>query len=167
MIATRVLAPLTAIILAAFLNMLGATQISGVAQTIATGLVDPKTASQVMVLCALVGAILWNFATWFFGVPSSSSYALVGGLIGASWVAAGPSAVIWQGLFYKVVIPMFLSPIGGFFLAYLVMKGLVLLLKSAKWRKRVGIFAHLQVASASLVALFEPDRHGDVVPVIL
>ena len=83
-IATRVLAPMTAIVLAAFLNMLGATQISGVAQTISSGLVEAQTASQVMVLCALVGAILWNFVTWYFGAPSSSSYALVGGLIGAS-----------------------------------------------------------------------------------
>lgn len=152
-IATRVLAPLTAIVLASFLNMLGATQISGVAKTITTGLVDSQAATQIMVLCALVGAILWNIVTWYLGIPSSSSYALVGGLIGAAWVAEGPGIVIWKGLLYKVAIPMVLSPIAGFFLGFLVMRGLIALLKRPSFRKKVGIFSHLQVASASLVAL--------------
>src|SRR5271154_4266431 len=79
-IATRVLAPMTAIILAALLNLLGATQISAVAKTITTGLIVPGAATQIIVLCAIVGAIAWNLLTWYFGIPSSSSYALVGGL---------------------------------------------------------------------------------------
>jgi len=152
-IATRVLAPLTAIVLASFLNMVGATQISGVAQTITTGLVDAKAASQVMVLCALVGAIIWNFLTWYIAMPSSSSYALVGGLIGASWVAGGSGMILWNGVIYKVIIPMILSPIVGFLLALGVMKGLTALLSSSVLRKRAGIFSHLQIASASLVAI--------------
>src|SRR3990167_5682607 len=72
-IATRVLTPLSAILLASILNVLGATQTSGVAETIATGLVDPHSATQLTVLCALVGAICWNFITWYCGIPSSSS----------------------------------------------------------------------------------------------
>lgn len=152
-IATKVLAPMTAIILASFLNLIGATQISGVAQTISSGLVDAQSASQLMVLCALVGAIFWNFLTWYFGIPSSSSYALVGGLIGAAWVAAGPGIVLWNGLLYKVVIPMILSPLAGFLLGFIVMKGLNWLLKKRFMRKKTGIFSHLQIASASLVAL--------------
>jgi PiT family inorganic phosphate transporter len=152
-IATRVLAPLTAIILASFLNLLGATQISGVAKTITTGLVNVHNATQAMVLCALVGAILWNIVTWYYGIPSSSSYALVGGLIGAAWAAEGVGVVLWKGLAYKVVIPMILSPLAGCLLGFIVMKGLSALLKSPAVRKKVKIFSHLQVASASLVAL--------------
>jgi inorganic phosphate transporter, PiT family len=152
-IATKVLAPLTAIVLASFLNMLGATQISGVAKTITTGLVELHTATQVTVLAALIGAIIWNIATWYFGIPSSSSYALVGGLIGASWVHEGFGSILWKGLCYKVVIPMVLSPIVGFLLGFIVLKGLNALLNWDFFRNKEKIFAHLQVASASLVAL--------------
>jgi inorganic phosphate transporter, PiT family len=152
-IATRVLAPLTAIVLAAFLNMLGATQISGVAQTITSGLVDLHMATQITVLCALVGAIFWNFLTWYFGIPSSSSYALVGGLIGAAWVHEGFQAILWNGLFYKVVLPMIFSPLIGFGLGFLTIKGLNLLMKRPSMKGKQGIFAHLQIASAGLVAL--------------
>ena len=152
-IATRVLAPLTAIILASLLNFLGATQISGVAHTITSGLVEPGGASQIAILCALIGAIFWNVLTWYLSIPSSSSYALVGGLIGAVLISQGQGVVIWDGLIYKVVIPMVLSPLGGFALAFLFMKGLQVLLKLRAFRNREGIFAHLQVASASLVAL--------------
>jgi inorganic phosphate transporter, PiT family len=149
-IATRVLAPATAIILAALLNLLGATQISAVAQTITTGLVQPMAATQIIVLCAILGAIAWNLLTWYFGIPSSSSYALVGGLAGAAWVSAGIEGVIWRGLVLKVIIPMVLSPIAGFVLGLLVMKWINLFSLSGK---QLNIFAHLQVASASLVAL--------------
>lgn len=152
-IATRVLAPLTAIVLAAFLNFLGATQISGVAQTITSGLVHLQTATQLTVLCAVIGAIFWNILTWYFGIPSSSSYALIGGLIGASWIHEGFQTIIWQGLFYKVLIPMVLSPIAGCLLGWFAMKGLHRLMKIAFFRKREEIFSHLQIASASLVAL--------------
>ncbi len=152
-IATRVLAPVTAIIMAGVLNTIGATQISGVAQTIAEGLVDPHYSTQAMVLAALIGAILWNLATWYVGIPSSSSYALVGGLLGAVWISGGVQAMIWNGIIFKVLIPMVLSPIAGFFLGYLVMKGLVALLRFPKIKKNKAIFAKLQIASASLVAL--------------
>src|SRR5438105_13033154 len=97
-IATRVLKPLSAIVMAGILNFIGATQISGVAQTIATGLVLPETATQIVVLSALIGAIAWNFLTWHFGIPSSSSYALIGGLLGAAWAHQGASTIIWKGL---------------------------------------------------------------------
>ena len=152
-IATRVLAPMTAIILASLLNMLGATQISGVAKTITTGLVELHSTTQMTVLCALIGAITWNVLTWYFGIPSSSSYALVGGLIGASWVHEGVEVILWGGLVSKVVIPMVLSPLVGFILAYCVLKGLHWLLKSRFFRIKEKMFGHLQVASASLVAL--------------
>ncbi len=149
-IATRVLAPMTAIILAALLNLLGATQISAVAQTITTGLIVPGAATQLIVLCAIVGAIIWNLLTWYLGIPSSSSYALVGGLVGAAWIYAGRSAVLWNGLLLKVIIPMVLSPLAGFLLGLLMMKLIYLFSKNPK---NLKIFSHLQIASASLVAL--------------
>ncbi len=152
-IATRVLRPLTAILMAGVLNTLGATQISGVAQTIAQGLVDPHYSTEGIVLAALIGAIIWNVLTWYFGLPSSSSYALIGGLIGAVWINGSSFAILWNGVIFKVLIPMILTPIAGFFLGYCVMKGLKLLLKFPKVKKNTAIFSKLQIASASLVAL--------------
>lgn len=145
-IATKIVTPLVAIIIASIFNFIGATQISGVAQTITTGLVNAHDATQSMVLAAVVGAIFWNFLTWYFGIPSSSSYALVGGLIGAALVHGGAETVIWKNIIFKVVIPMVLSPILGFFLAYSVMR---LLLKTKDRR----IFRYLQMISAGFLAL--------------
>lgn len=152
-IATKALMPLAAITLAALLNFLGATQTGRVVETITSGLVHSTSITQVTILCALVGAISWNLVTWYFGIPSSSSYALVGGLVGASWVQAGEQIIIWNGVIMKVVIPMILSPIIGFGAALLFMKLLITLLKSPRMKKHEWIFPHLQVGSASLVAL--------------
>jgi inorganic phosphate transporter, PiT family len=152
-IATRVLKPLAAIILASILNVVGATQISGVAQTITSGLVNIHSATQLTVLCALTGAIFWNFVTWYLGIPSSSSYALVGGLIGASWMNEGIGVILWGGLLSKVIIPMFLSPIIGFALGFLVLKGLNALIKFNHFKGKEKLFGRLQIFSAGLVAL--------------
>lgn len=150
-IATKVLAPLTAIVLAGVLNTIGATQISGVAETIAEGLVDPNGINQLMIVCGLLGAIFWNFVSWYFGQPSSSSYALIGGLVGAVWLGAGAHEVYWFELIKKVAIPMILSPFIGFTIAYLLM----LFLKMLEKRKKTTgkLYGHLQVGSASVVAL--------------
>lgn len=152
-IATRVLAPLSAIVLAAVLNFIGATQISGVAQTIATGIVDPMDASQLVVLCAVVGAIFWNVFTWVYGIPSSSSYALIGGLIGSSWTHKGLFTVFWDGVLGKVLIPMVASPLIGFLIGLGVMKALYFYLKKHPNAKDRRIFKHLQIGSACFVAL--------------
>lgn len=152
-IATRVLAPLTAIVMAAVLNFIGATQISGVAQTIATGLVNAQEATQIVVLAAVIGAIAWNLITWYFGLPSSSSYALIGGLIGASWLHDGYDSIIWKGLIHKVILPMVATPIIGFLIAYLLMKGLYYLIGKCVNQKLHDLFRHLQVGSACFVAL--------------
>ncbi len=148
-IATKVLRPLTAILMAGVFNTLGATQISGVAQTITTGLVEATAATQQLVLCAVIGAIVWNLLTWYCGIPSSSSYALVGGLVGAALVKQGASIIIWGGVLYKVVIPMVISPLVGFCLAFIIMR---LLLKYVKNRNH-KLFRHFQIGSASIVAL--------------
>jgi len=147
-IATKIVTPLVAIISATIFNFIGATQVSGVAQTITTGLVDVADASQAMVLAAVVGAISWNFITWYFGIPSSSSYALVGGLIGGAFVHGGAEIVIWRNVIFKVVIPMVLSPLIGFFVAFMLMR---LLLRLKIGEKK--IFNHLQLMTSSCLAL--------------
>jgi PiT family inorganic phosphate transporter len=149
-IATRVLTPLSAIVMAAVLNFIGATQISGVAQTVASGLVHAREASQIVVLSAVIGAIIWNLITWLYRIPSSSSYALIGGLLGSAWMHEGMHIIIWNGVVGKVVIPMVLSPIIGFVIAFFFMKILY------RWNARNKdhkVFKHLQIGSACFVAL--------------
>lgn len=152
-IATGVLAPLSAIVMAAVLNFIGATQISGVAQTIATGLVDAQDTSQLAVLAALIGAITWNLITWYVGIPCSSSYALIGGLLGAAWVHQGSNIIRWDGVFHKVILPMFATPLIGFLLSYLLMKALYGYLSLHPERHGEKLFRHLQIGSACFVAL--------------
>lgn len=148
-IATKAMKPYAAIIMAGVLNTLGALFIGGVAKTIATGLINPLAATQPLILAAILGAIAWNLLTWYFGIPSSSSYALVGGMIGAAVWNAGTDSVIWNGVFFKVVIPMVLSPLIGFIVAYCFMK----LLYHISSRRQDRFFRHLQIISAGFVAL--------------
>jgi PiT family inorganic phosphate transporter len=152
-IATRVLAPLSAIVMAAVLNFIGATQISGVAQTIATGLVNAQDATQLVVLAAVIGAIIWNLLTWYLGIPSSSSYALIGALLGSATTHQGLNTILWKGLLSKVIIPMVLSPLIGFLLAFCLMKGLYFYLQLRHEKHGEKLFRHLQIGSACFVAL--------------
>jgi PiT family inorganic phosphate transporter len=134
-VSTKVLAPGWAVALAAVTNLIGALTGTAVAATIATGLIDTNVvaASSQVILCALLGGIVWNLITWWKGLPSSSSHALIGGLCGAA-LAAAPNnwdALIWsesagtwvknKGLLWKVFVPMVTSPIAGFVLGVLVM----------------------------------------------
>ncbi|MBM3199166.1 MAG: inorganic phosphate transporter, partial [Chlamydiae bacterium] len=156
--ATRVLAPMTAIMLAGVLSLVGATQVSAVAHTITTGLIDPASATPITILSAILGAIFWNLGTWYFGMPSSSSYALIGGLVGASWANAGIESVLWGGILYKVAIPTVVSPIIGYGIAFSLMKLMLFWIRvSQKGGSQKGgsekLFAHLQVSSAGIVAL--------------
>lgn len=153
MIATKALAPMAAIIFAAILNTLGATQIGGVAKTISTGLIQGAATTQVMILCALLGAIGWNFLTWYYGLPSSSSYALIGGLIGAAIETSGWAIVQWGGVVYKVLIPMAVSPFIGFVIAYLFMKIIYKFFGHDIHGRTAKIFRCLQIGSGGLVAL--------------
>ena len=152
-IATKALRPIIAILMAAILNFIGATQVSGVAETIATGIVDPYFATEKVVLCAVIGAICWNLFTWFLGIPSSSSYALIGGLTGASLVNNGISSVIWKGIVSKVLLPMIFSPLIGFIIALCMMKLLYSYLTKNPTAKEQKFFRHLQIGSACFVAL--------------
>jgi PiT family inorganic phosphate transporter len=138
-VATKVLTPTQAVILAAATNLAGALSGTAVAKTIASGLVDTGlvTITSEILICALLGAIVWNLITWALGLPSSSSHALIGGLCGAA-LAAGhndfdvliwsKTASVWtenKGLLWKVLIPMVTSPLAGFTLGVVIMGGLM------------------------------------------
>src|SRR5690349_6723484 len=110
-IATGALRPRTAVLLAGVLNLIGAFLAVQVALTISSGLVDETRITVQVVFGALVGAILWNLLTWLLGLPSSSSHALFGGLIGATWVFAGPGAINFANVAGKVLLPLALSPV--------------------------------------------------------
>src|SRR3954471_11586968 len=124
-ITTRALSPMAALAMAAGLNVVGALVSTGVAVTVGEGIITTPqgTHGLVVVFAALIGAIVWNLITWRLGLPSSSTHALIGGLVGAG-VASG-TTVHWSVILDKVVIPMVVSPIIGFALAYLVMVGVL------------------------------------------
>jgi PiT family inorganic phosphate transporter len=110
-IATGALSPRVAVALSGGLNLVGAFLSLSVAATIASGLVATSSVTLTVVMAGLAGGIIWNLFTWFLGIPSSSSHALIGGVIGSTLAAAGGSAVQWQNLFAKVIIPAALSPL--------------------------------------------------------
>jgi PiT family inorganic phosphate transporter len=162
-VSTRVLHPRQAVLMAAACNLLGAMIGTEVAVTIGQGLVDTQAVDLHTILCALLAAVLWNLLTWWFGLPSSSSHALIGGLCGATLAAAGNDLAIikWHyvdpvtqqtvGLWPKVVLPMIISPLFGLLIGYLIMG--LLLMTLLNWRPyRVSkLFGKLQLLSASLM----------------
>ncbi|MDR2036243.1 MAG: inorganic phosphate transporter [Coriobacteriales bacterium] len=149
---TKALPVAGAIALAAAMNFLGALMSEGVAKTISKGLVSAPLDDYV-ILAALCGAIVWNLFTWWRGIPSSSSHALIGGLIGAAIAFTfGVQGIIWDGVLQKVVIPMFTSPLIGFIMAFLLMKLIVKLFARANRRKTTKVFLRLQILSAAAVA---------------
>lgn len=151
-VSTRVLSPRTAILMATILNFVGALYATGVAKTVASGLVDPKGVNQTVVLAALTGAIVWNLITWYYGIPSSSSHALFGGLCGAAVAHGGFELILWNGVVNKVLIPIVLSPLGGFLIGLVVMSLIYRLFAHAQPGKVNKVFRSMQVASAGLMA---------------
>ena len=173
-VATKVLSPMQAVGLAASMNLIGALAGTAVAKTISSGLIDAgviEVGSQ-LVLCALLGGISWNLITWWLGLPSSSSHALIGGLIGAAIAAAANNfdVVIWSepaepvyrsaGVLWKVVVPMVSSPVLGFVAGFLVMGLLFFIIsmmaRSGGWLARIarprwvnGFFGKAQIVSAA------------------
>jgi PiT family inorganic phosphate transporter len=152
-VSTRALTPRAALIMAALMNLLGAFLGTGVAQTVGSGIVElpEATASLVVVLAALLGAISWNLITWWFGLPSSSSHALIGGLIGATLASVG--IVKWAGVVEKVLIPMVVSPVVGFLVAYLLMTGILWAFRRANPGRVNRGFRIAQSFSAAAMAL--------------
>ena len=151
-VSTRALSPRTAIIMAAGLNLLGALIYTGVAKTVGEGLVNTELVTLPVVLSALVGAIAWNLTTWHFGIPSSSSQALFGGLIGATIASAGVTGVIWSGVLNKIIIPMIGSPLVGFAGAWLLMTSLIWLVRRRSQAPVNRWFRRLQPISAGFMA---------------
>jgi PiT family inorganic phosphate transporter len=152
-IATGALKPKVAVALSSVLNLVGAFLSLSVAATIASGLVQTKLVTLTVVFAGLAGGILWNLATWFLGIPSSSSHALIGGVVGSTLAAAGSHGVKWHGLVQKVIIPAGLSPLiaGGIaalgtFLVYRITR-------SVQGRTRSHGFRLGQIGSASMVSL--------------
>ena len=152
-IATGALGPRTAVAISGVLNFVGAFLSLAVAATIASGLVDTKVITLTVVAAGLSGGIIWNLVTWLFGIPSSSSHALIGGVIGSTIAASGGSAVLWKGLVSKVVLPAVFSPIiaalvaaVGTWLLYRITRSLTE--GSRKHGFRIG-----QIGSACMVSL--------------
>ncbi len=149
-VSTRVLSPRAAIIMAASLNFVGALCFTKVAKTIAEGLVTG--ANQHMILSAILGAIVWNLITWYFGIPSSSSHALVGGLVGAALIHGGVRSVKWDGVLSKVVFPLVTSPVAGFVLGLVLMSGIIYFIAHAHAARAGKTFRTLQVVSSAFMS---------------
>src|SRR3712207_168466 len=116
-ISTRAVPPRTAVTFAAILNFVGAFLSLAVAATVANGIVESDLITPTIVFAGLIGAIAWNLITWYQGLPSSSSHALIGGVVGAAFAAEGASAVIGEGLVGKVMIPALIAPLLAFTVA--------------------------------------------------
>lgn len=156
-VSTRVLKPTQAVSMAAVLNLLGAFWGVEVAKTIGKGMVDLQAVTLVTVFAALIGAIIWNLITWYFGIPSSSSHALIGSLCGAATAFKGfsnngVSTLNLQGLLDKVFIPMIISPVMGLMMGFLIMTSLYWILRKAKPGFVNQTFSKLQMVSCSFMA---------------
>ena len=154
-VSTRALTPRVALVMAAAMNFAGALLGTEVAETIATSIVNLAGASThaelTVVLCALLGAITWNLITWWFGLPSSSTHALIGGLVGAG--LAGGMSVYWSAIVDKVVLPMIVSPLVGFGLAFAMMVAVMWIFRYAAPARTNRRFRIAQTASAAAMAL--------------
>jgi PiT family inorganic phosphate transporter len=151
-VSTGVLPLQTAVVLAGLLNFGGALTGTAVAATIGKELIEPEAVTQVVVLAALVGAIFWNLITWYLGIPSSSSHALVGGLVGSALARSGGRAVQVPGLI-KVIESLVVSPLVGFGIAFLLMLALFWICRTGHPYRLARTFRHLQVFSAGFMAL--------------
>jgi PiT family inorganic phosphate transporter len=151
-VATRAIRPRWAVAMAASFNFIGAFAGTAVAKTIGAGLVDEATTTQAIVGAALIGAIIWNLVTWYYGIPSSSSHALIGGLLGATIIGAGVGALKIDGIVNKVLIPMFTSPLIGFAIGFALMVILYWIFRNATRKPVSAGFRRAQVFSAGYMA---------------
>src|SRR3954469_19142450 len=120
-VGTRALSPRPAVLISAAANLAGAFVTTAVATTVGKGIIDTGLATEKTVLAALLGAIVWNLLTWWQGLPSSSTHALIGGLVGSALVQSGSRGVQWHGIWEKVALPALASPVIGFAGAFLLM----------------------------------------------
>ncbi len=151
-VSTGVLPMRTAVFIAAIFNFVGALMGTEVAKTISSGLTDPTVVTQTMVLSVLLGASIWNLITWWYGIPSSSSHAIIGGMAGAVVVHAGWHSFKWHALVQKVLVPLVVSPLMGFTLALALMIGILWLVRRSKPATVNKNSRRLQLVSACMMA---------------
>ena len=151
-VSTKAMTPRAAVLMAAVLNFLGAFVSLEVAATVATGIVDADVITLEVVLAGLVGAITWNLITWYLGLPSSSSHALIGGVAGSAVAADGFNVVKWDGLLDNVLIPSLVAPFLGVAVAALLMLILLWIIRKGAPSRVNRIFRRLQLVSGGFVA---------------
>lgn len=150
-VSTRVLSPKAAVLMAAVLNMVGALSGTAVAKTVASGLVEPFCITQVTIVSALVAAIIWDLLTWYVGLPTSSSHAILSSIVGAGIATAGMNVIINTGV-YKVLAGLILSPLIGFILSFFLMVFLLWLFGRSTPTLVNTLFGRLQIVSAAYMA---------------
>jgi PiT family inorganic phosphate transporter len=157
-VSTRALSPVVAVIYAGILNFGGAMIGTEVAATIGKGLVNAASISLHTVICTITAAIIWNLITWYKGLPTSSSHALIGSLLGATFAssAAGGDNIMWAALWQKVLLPMFLSPVLGITIGFAVMVALTWMIYRLQPAFINRLFGRLQILSAGFMAI----NHG-------
>ena len=160
-IGTRVLRPLHAVSIAAFANFSGPFIFgTAVAATVGKGIIQPEFSTVYVILGGLAGAIVWNLITWLLGLPSSSSHALIGGLIGSALMAGGANAVIWDKGIQNVLIFMIVSPVMGLIVAYGIAFAVMYLLRHKNQSKINKIFGKLQITSSAFFSLTHGANDG-------
>ncbi len=155
-VSTRVMRPAHAVIYGAALNFVGALMGTEVAATIGKGLVDAAQITIQTVICTVMAAIVWNLITWYKGLPTSSSHALIGSLLGATFFSAGNDSIMWPKVLQKIVGPMVTSPIAGITLGFVIMLSLMWLVHKMPLGRINKVFSKLQIVSAGFMAL----NHG-------
>ena len=155
-VSTRVLRPAPAVAFGAVLNFAGAMMGTEVAATIGKGLVNAASLTMGTVLCTLIGAIIWNIITWYKGLPTSSSHALMGSLMGATFFSAGNSNIMWDKVMAKIVVPMVSSPVLGITIGFVLMMALTWMFYRMKLGRINRLFGRLQLLSAGFMAF----NHG-------
>ena len=150
-VSTRVLTPKVAVVMAAGLNMLGALSGTAVAKTVGVGLVQAVSITQVTIISALIAAIVWDLITWYFGLPTSSSHAILSGIVGAAIATSGFEVIISKGV-YKVLMGLIFSPLIGFMLSIMLMYFLMWLFRKSTPSLVSNLFGRLQILSAAYMA---------------
>jgi PiT family inorganic phosphate transporter len=150
-VSTRVLSPKVAVSMAAVLNMVGALTGTAVAKTVGAGLVEASCITQITIISALIAAIAWDIITWYLGLPTSSSHAILSGIVGAGIATAGTKVIIQKGV-YKVLLGLIFSPLIGFILGFFLMLFLMWLFRRSTPTLVSNLFGRLQIISAAYMA---------------